>query len=222
MTAPHSITIAPHNTMTSPHSITAPHRITTASHSITQHHPFRYKKFLDELTPKDWLESTSLYYMDAIRMLHGCSEIWMLCVYVYLTQSITKHHTALTHVPLFRHEQTQVKQEAGETQSSETGAHMLSSLSSLLSPLSFLLCPLSSSPPSTLCTLPSCCLLALLSPLSLLSLLTLPQTNHELNLEDMSEEEDAADMYFKKPEQLLDIFAQLEERNLFLIQVTLL
>ena len=25
-------------------------------------------------------------------------------------------------------------------------------------------------------------------------------------------------MYFKKPQQLLDIFAELEERNLFLIQ----
>jgi hypothetical protein len=33
-----------------------------------------------------------------------------------------------------------------------------------------------------------------------------------------SSDDGGGDMYFQKPEQLLDIFAQLEERNLFLIQ----
>lgn len=40
--------------------------------------------------------------------------------------------------------------------------------------------------------------------------------NPHLTLEEVSDDEE--DMYFKKPEQLLEIFAQLEERNLFLIQ----
>lgn len=40
----------------------------------------------------------------------------------------------------------------------------------------------------------------------------------EVDIYDISSDEDRDEMYFKKPEQLLEIFAQLEERNLFLIQ----
>lgn len=36
--------------------------------------------------------------------------------------------------------------------------------------------------------------------------------------EDDDEDDDSEPMYFQRPDQLLDIFAQLEERNLFLIQ----
>jgi hypothetical protein len=42
--------------------------------------------------------------------------------------------------------------------------------------------------------------------------------NVDLNMDDISSDEDEDEMYFKRPEQLLEIFAQLEERNLFLIQ----
>lgn len=40
----------------------------------------------------------------------------------------------------------------------------------------------------------------------------------EVELDDISSGDDDDEMFFHKPEQLLDIFAQLEERNLFLIQ----
>lgn len=40
----------------------------------------------------------------------------------------------------------------------------------------------------------------------------------DIDMDDVESDEDEDDMYFKRPEQLLEIFAQLEERNLFLIQ----
>lgn len=40
----------------------------------------------------------------------------------------------------------------------------------------------------------------------------------DITIDDISSDEDEDEMYFKRPEQLLEIFAQLEERNLFLIQ----
>lgn len=41
---------------------------------------------------------------------------------------------------------------------------------------------------------------------------------YDVTIDDISSDEDEDEMYFKDPDQLLDIFAQLEERNLFLIQ----
>jgi len=40
----------------------------------------------------------------------------------------------------------------------------------------------------------------------------------EMDIDDISSEEDPEEMYFKEPNQLLNIFAEIEERNLFLIQ----
>jgi hypothetical protein len=44
------------------------------------------------------------------------------------------------------------------------------------------------------------------------------EEQQQTNWEEMSSDDDPDEMYFKRPEQLLKIFAQLEERNLFLIQ----
>mmetsp|Transcript_13986 Transcript_13986/g.27124 ORF Transcript_13986/g.27124 Transcript_13986/m.27124 type:complete len:435 (+) Transcript_13986:357-1661(+) len=46
----------------------------------------------------------------------------------------------------------------------------------------------------------------------------LQKENPGLKIDNVSSDEDPDEMYFKEPSQLLNIFAQIEERNLFLIQ----